>query len=161
METINSQIKNYKLLLQQGEAQRVYKFLLSYIMSLKAHFSKSDKYSIGNVSPGYMDYTYFPFFDDYLREHKLRFGIVLNHEKIQIELWLMGQNADIQNKYWARLKDSEWNKDRDAMPQYSVLEVVLVANPSFDDLDSLTQQIEERAQVEVEKIVNYLKIEQA
>ena len=38
------------------------------------------------------------FINEFLRERKLRFGIVLNHEKMKFELWLMGQNAGIQKK---------------------------------------------------------------
>lgn len=159
MKAINNQIANYKTLLQAEEIQRAYKFLLNYVGNIRAYFLKSDKYAVGNISPGYMDYTYFPFFDEYLREHKLRFGIVLNHKQMQFELWLMGQNEVIQKEYWAKLKDTEWNKDRTERPQYSVLEVVLVENPDFEDLDVLTKEIENRAVSEVQKIVNYLKKE--
>ena len=41
-----------------------------------------------------------PFFNESLRSHKLRFGIVLNHEKLSFELRFMGQNVEIQKKYW-------------------------------------------------------------
>lgn len=45
----------------------------------------------GNISSGYMDYSYFPFTTtDFLRTHKLRFGAVLNHPQMRFELWLMG-----------------------------------------------------------------------
>lgn len=58
-----------------------------------------------------MDYTYFSFFNEYLKNHKLRIGIIINHEKMQFELWLMGQNASIQKEYWEIFKDTNWNKD--------------------------------------------------
>lgn len=88
---------------------------------LKARFP--GQYSTGNISLGHLDYTYFPFFNTYLRQHKLRFGIVLNHMEMRFELWLMGQNASVQEKYWELLKNTDWNKDIEAMPLYSVLEV--------------------------------------
>ena len=61
-------------------------------------------------------YTYFPVFNQFLRNQKLRFGVVLNHEKMQFEFWLMGQNADVQRAYWELLKDSVWNSGRKEMP---------------------------------------------
>ncbi|HIU75796.1 MAG TPA: hypothetical protein IAC62_07935, partial [Candidatus Pelethocola excrementipullorum] len=120
----NDYVAIYKAQLAKGDIQIAYERLIKYVMLLKAQFSKvfSGKYQTGNVSPGYMDYTYFPFFDDYLRSNKLRFGIVLNHEKMRFELWLMGQNADVQTEYWDLLKTTEWNKEQIVMPKYSVLE---------------------------------------
>ena len=67
-KSLNEYIAAYKGLLEQGDIQIAYENLCKYVMTLKAHFSKkfSDRYSFGNVSPGYMDFTYFPFFDDFL-----------------------------------------------------------------------------------------------
>ncbi len=82
----NEIIANYKDLLEKGEVQIAYKTLLDYVWFLKSHFSKvlSEKFSFGNVSPGYMDFTYFPFFDTFLRSRKLRFGIVLSGIKVKV-----------------------------------------------------------------------------
>lgn len=159
MKAFNNYIAIYKQQLGNEDIQKAYAGLLKYVMTLKAHFSKklSYKYSFGNVSPGYMDFTYFPFFDDFLRERKLRFGIVLNHKKVYFELWLMGQNIEIQKKYWDLLKTSQWNKDRTTMPKYSVLEFVLVENPDFDKLDMLTQEIEKKATHFLEDIINHIR----
>ena len=159
MKKLNDYIAEYKKQLSQGYIQQAYVGLMKYMMSLKAHFVKnlSDKYSVGNISPGYMDFSYFPFFNDFLRERKLRFGIVLNHEKLRFELWLMGQNASVQHTYWSILKKSEWNKHQTTMPEYSVLEAVLVESPDFDKPDVLTQDIEcEALRLSIE-ITDYLK----
>lgn len=59
-----------------------------------------------------MDYTYFAFYDEYLRSQQLRFGIVLNHHQMQFELWLMVQNAERQIFYWEKLKELEWNREK-------------------------------------------------
>lgn len=155
----SSYISVYKKHLEAGEIQIAYEALVKYVMSLKAHCEKvfANQYSFGNVSPGYLDFTYFPFFDDYLRSEKLRFGIVLNHREMRFELWLMGQNAEIQKKYWALLKDSPWNQHRTTMPKYSVLEAVLVELPDFDHLDDLTLKIEQTAASISNEILEYMK----
>lgn len=159
MEKLGDYIAIYKEQLDKGDIQKAYTELIKYVLSLKSHLSKdlSHNFSFGNVSQGYMDYTYFYFFNDFLRENKLRLGVVLNHEKIRFELWLLGQNAEVQNTYWDLLKTTKWNKDQSVMPRYSVLEVVLEPNPDFNNLDVLTAKIEKETIKISNEIIEYLK----
>ncbi|MHC6201989.1 DUF7000 family protein [Breznakiellaceae bacterium SP9] len=156
---LNDYVHIYKEELAKGQIQIIYEFLLKYMMSLKIDFEKdlSKQYSFGNISPGYMDFTYFPFFNDYLRNEKLRFGIVLIHKEVRFELWLMGQNAEIQKKYWEILKKSKWNKGRTEMPKYSVLEESLVENPNFSELDTLSKEILEKTIHATDEVIKYIK----
>ena len=158
-KSLNDYIAVYKGLLGQGDIQIAYESLRKYVMALKAHFTKksADKYSLGNVSPGYMDFTYFPFFNGFLRSRKLRFGIVLNHQKMRFELWLMGQTAEHQAHYWELLKNTKWNKDRSVMPQYSVLEAILIEEPDFNHLDALSAEITNRAIRIAEEVQDFIK----
>ena len=155
---INFCISLYKEQVNKSDIQKTYMFLLKYVMQVKASFEKSfsQVYSCGYVSPGYMDYSYFSFFNDYLRDKKLRFGIVLNHSEMRFELWLMGQNKEIQNRYWDMLEASTWNQGRTAKPQYAELEIVLVNNPDFESIDELTVDIIDRAVDEADKVIAYL-----
>lgn len=143
MKTLNDYIKIYKEQLDKGDIQEAYSRLVKFVMKLNSTFSAdlSDKYSFGNLFKGYMDYTYFYFSNDFLKKRKLRFGLVLNHPQMRFEIWLLGQNMEIQDKYWQLLKTSKWNKDRTNRPQYSVLEAIVIENPDFNDLDKLTQQL--------------------
>ena len=147
VQNIDKCISVYQSQLEQGDIQRAYHYLLRYVMYLKTQFSDSlsGRFSFGNVSPGYMDFTYFPFFDDYLRERKLRFGIVLNHRALRFELWLMGQNTTVQKAYWNELKNSAWNAGRTEMPRYSILEAVLLEASNFRQADLLATQVKEEA----------------
>lgn len=159
MKDLNGYVSLYKEQLKKGDIQKAYKGLIRYVMSLKSHLSRTlaERYSFGNVSLGYLDYTYFYCIDSYLREKKLRFCIVLNHEKMQFELWLVGQNSEVQKKYWNILKDTEWNKYQTSMPKYSVLEVILIENPDFNNLSLLTEQIEKEIIPITDEIIGYLK----
>ena len=163
MATMKSDIKDcvaaYKQQLAASDIRIAYEFLIKYVMELKAAFEKmySAKYSSGNVSPGYMDFTYFPFSDTYLREKKLRFGIVLNHKAMSFELWLLGRNAEVQKRYWNRLKTAKWNKNQPTMPKYSVLEATLIDNPDFSDTDALTIEIIDAADSLASEIIQYIK----
>ena len=159
MSEINACISVYKEQIKSGEVQKAYSFLLKYVMQIKASFEKafSKEYSCRNVSPGYMDYSYFPFANEYLRGKKLRFGIVLNHSEMRFEIWLMGQNKEIQDRYWDILKASKWNKARTERPQYAELEIILIDNPNFEKIDELTDDVINRAVIEAEEIIAYLK----
>ena len=157
-KSTNDCVKIYKAQLEKGDIQVAYERLVKYVLTLKAHCQKehSSSYSFGNVSPGYMDYTYFPFFDGFLRSRKLRFGIVLNHRKMCFELWLMGQNAEVQKQYWALFKTTKWNQGRIAMPKYSILEIVLLKTPDFDHLEILSSEIEKAAFSYAKEIMTYI-----
>lgn len=154
-KSINEYVAIYMSQLEKGDIRIAYEWLMKYVMALKTHCANKylDRFSFGNVSPGYMDFTYFPFFDEYLRGKKLRFGIVLNHQQMQFELWLMGQNADVQREYWDILKTSEWNQGRETMPKYSVLETVLAVKPDFNDTDALSAKIGKDAMETAEEIL--------
>ena len=158
-KTFNDYAHIYGAQVRQGDIQEAYMRLVKYVSTLKAHCSKQfgDEFTFGNTFQGYMDYTYFYFFDSFLRSQFLRFGVVLNHVEMRFELWLLGQNAKTQKKYWELLKDSKWNEHQTSMPKYSVLEVVLVEKPDFNNLDVLTQNIEKQVHCLSEEIIHFLK----
>jgi hypothetical protein len=156
---INSCISLYKEQINESDIQKTYTFLLKYLMQVKTSFEKafSKEYSCGYVAPGYMDYSYFSFTNDYLKNNGLRFGIVLNHNEMRFELWLLGQNKEVQNRYWDILKESKWNEGLTKKPQYAELEIVLVDTPDFENIDKLTADIINRAVKEADKVIVYLK----
>lgn len=84
-------------------------------------------------------------------------GLVLNHTKMQFEVWLLGQTIPIQEKYWEYFKSTKWNKSRTTRPQYSILETTLIANPNFNDLDELSQQIENQLLLVTDEIIQDIK----
>lgn len=151
---IQKSLDIYKEQLSYGYIRTAYLALTKYVAELKSKFSP--QYKTGNISFGYLDYTYFPFFDQYLRNQKLRFGIVLNHKKMQFELWLMGQNADVQRKYWEILKDSVWNNKKE-IPKYSILEIVLETQIDFNNKANMTQNIIHHSETLALEIQEYLK----
>lgn len=152
---ISKSIQIYKEQLENGYIQEAYIVLTKYVSELRSKFQK--EFTTGNISFGYLDYTYFPYSNDYLRETKLRYGIVLNHQKMQFELWLMGQNAYIQKEYWDILKNTKWNKHRDTMPKYSVLEVCLENNIDFANKEEMTASIVSKAMALSKEILLFLE----
>lgn len=157
-KSLNKQVKMYQELLHAGDIEIAYVALRKFVSTLRAGCAKKfPQYTVGSVFPSYMDYTYFYFYDDFLKEHKLRFGLVLNHQKMRFELWLLGQNEKVQANYWTLLKDSQWNKQLTERPIYSVLEVVLVEAPNFDELAQLEEMILQQTANYTKKIEHYLQ----
>lgn len=159
MKKLNNYVAAYKEQLKKGDIQEAYSGLVKYVMKLKTALSKNllESYSFGNLFQGYMDYTYFYYSNDFLQKRKLKLGLVLNHSKMQFEVWLLGQTIPIQEKYWQFFKATKWNKGRTTKPKYSILEAVLVENPDFNDLDLLSEQIENKLVIISSRIVDDIK----
>ena len=147
MTSLHECIVEYKKQLKKGAIQVAYKGLIEYMMRLKMHLKNKypEYYVPGNFYHGYMDMTYFSFFPESLKKRKLKVGIVFVHETFRFEVWLFGINKQIQAKYWKLFKESDWNKYH-IVPTTKgydgIVDTVLVENPDFSDLDSLTKQIE-------------------
>jgi hypothetical protein len=159
MKDLNYYVQSYKEQLQKGEIQEAYTRLVKYVTRLGTTLSKNltESYSFGSLFQGYMDYTYFYYQNDFLKERKLKMGLVLNHTKMQFEVWLLGQTIPIQEKYWQYFKTTKWNKNRTTKPQYSILETVLIENPNFSDLDMLSKQIEDSLVLVTKEIIEDIK----
>jgi len=147
METFNQYMEEYKKEMKKGTIRNAYKGLMEYIMGLRTHFkNKYPDYFVSGLYPGYMDMTYFSFSPESLKDRKLKIAIVFVHDTVRFEVWLSGQNKEIQREYWKLFKENNWNK-YNVVPTTegfdSIIEHVLVHNPDFSDLDKLTEQIEE------------------
>ena len=89
--------------------------------------------------------TYFSLFPESLKRRKLKIALVFIHDRFRFEVWLSGSNRNVQSKYWKLLKESDWNKYHLASNPKGVdyvIDHILINNPDFSDLDTLTRQIE-------------------
>ncbi|MBU3011114.1 hypothetical protein KO506_06850 [Polaribacter vadi] len=159
MENLNKYVSIYKEQLEKGDILIAYNELVKFVMKLRTDFIKSlsDQYSFAGILHGYMDYTYFYYSNDFLKSKKLKLGLVLNHLEMRFEVWLLGNTIPNQKKYWELLKATKWNKDKTEMPKYSILETTLVENPDFNNLNALTEQIENEMIKVSDEILDYLK----
>lgn len=149
-KSLNEYKKDYKRQIEIGNIPKAYKGLMSFMKNLRTYFVNNFTvdYVIGSIYSGDMTITYFPFTPKTLKEQKLKIAIVFNHQKVRFEIWLAGQNKQIQKKYWEIFKGSDWNKYH--IPStiddgFSIVDNVLIENPNFDNLEILTEQIETRA----------------
>jgi len=147
MESFHEYINEYRKQLEKGAIKEAYKGLMEYIMGLRTYFKNKypDYFVSGSIYYGYMDMTYFSFFPKSLKIRKLKIAIVFIHDTFRFEVWLAGYNKQVQSKYWKLFRESDWNKYHIVSTTKgvdSIIEYILVDNPDFSDLDTLTKQIE-------------------
>lgn len=154
----DSYIDTYRKQLESGDIQKAYRGLIDYMMALKSHLIRQHPdYVAGHFYPGYLDVTYFSFTPELLKSKQLKIVIVLEHEKMQFVVCLAGQNKQISKHYREVFKENSWQKYAiSSDPQVSVVESVLVATPSFGDLDVLTEQIETKVVKFSKDMLDYL-----
>ena len=155
---IASRIADYKKALASGDIQKTYQTLVGVVQSLRTEFAKAfgDEFAVAHILHGYIDVTYFYLQNAYLKKNKLKFAIVLNHQQVAFELWLLGQTKDVQIRYWESLKDLDWVNEN-AMPKYSIAEIQLLADPDFDNLERLSESIREAFVDRSREIIDTLK----
>ena len=161
MESFNKYISEYKKQIEKGDIVKAYRGLMCYIMDLRNYLSnRYTDYSVsGSLYFGYMDMTYFSFTPVDLRERKLKVALVFIHDKIRWEIWLAGNNKQIQANYSRLFQERGWNKypiSPSGKGVDSIIEYVLVDKPDFDDLDTLTAKIEAGALKFTRDIQNFL-----
>ena len=160
-ESLNDYMRIYKEQIDNGYIKKAYKGLMNFIMDLRSHFAKkySDDFIIGNISKGYMDYTYFPIVPKSIKYLKVKFAIVFIHHEMRFGISLGGQNRQIQKHFWKIFKESDWNEYQ--IPStldenLTIVYNVLVEKPDFNDLYNLTKQIESKSMKFIEDITAIL-----
>ena len=161
MESFHEYMNEYKKQLKKGDVKKAYQGLMEYFRELRSYFKNKypDHFVSSSIYYGYMDMTYFSFFPQSLKRRKLKVAIVFIHDTFRFEVWLAGYNKQVQTKYWKLLTESDWNKYR--IPSTtkgvdSILEYILVNNPDFSDLDTLTNQIEKGTLKFINDVENFL-----
>lgn len=161
MGSLQSTMYEFRVQLQKGIIQQAYKGLMDYMWSLKSYFNgRHPEYSsTGTMYHGYMDMTYIPLFPESLKRRNLKIAIVFNFERFRFEVWLSATNKTVQAEYWKLFKESGWSKYlliNLGKGVDSILEHVLVQEPDFDDLDSLTATIERETIDFIENIEKFV-----
>ena len=161
MESFQEYMNEYRKQLEKGAINKAYKGLMEYIMSLRTHFKNKypDYFVSGSIYSGYMDMTYFSFFPKSFKDRKLKIAIVFIHEAFRFEVWLAGNNKQVQSKYWQLFKESDWNKYHIVSTTQgvdSIVEHILVDDPDFNDLDTLTVQIERESLKFIKDIESFI-----
>ena len=145
-KNINQEVEKYQKIIREYSMSTTYKFLLAYMNKLQKEFNNelSHIFSVNKVLNGYLDYTYFYFTNEFLKDRKLKLAIVYNHQENCFNLWLLGTIKQSQINYWNKFKNTEWNNEESMSPWY-VLSVDLISKPNFLEIEKLTELIIEES----------------
>jgi hypothetical protein len=157
MESLQESVVEYKKQIEKGYIQKAYRGIMDYIMYLRTHIkNRYPELSVGNMYSGYMDMTYFPLFPKILKSKKLKIAIVFIHETCRFEVWLSGNNRQVQQNIRELIRDNNWEIYRmDPKNADSIIENLLDANPDFSDQDALTKKIETSTMTFIKEIEGF------
>jgi hypothetical protein len=153
-------MEEFQKQLRDGSIQKAYRALLSYMLSLRAHFKNSYPDSaVSGLYQGTMDMTYFALFPPSLKHRNLKIAIVFNYEAFRFEAWLAGSNRQVQRQYWELFRDSQWTDYRIVTPATgvdSIVECDLATDFDFNDPAALTSSIGAAAAAFINDIEGFL-----
>lgn len=139
-------LSEYKELLQTTNLRKGYQEFIKLFRYIRVSLEKNmSEYKFqGNIVENGMDYSYFLFTSESLKEKGLKIAIVFVHSNFQFEVWLSGYNRNYQLKYYDLLKGKNIPfqlTDNPARKDY-ILRVVLEENVDISDADLLTERIQ-------------------
>ncbi len=156
MQSIQDDMQAFRAQLEHGSLQKAYRALLSYMLSLRAHFiDLYPDYAVSGLYQGYLDMTYFALIPPSFKPRGLKIAIVFNYGAFRFEAWLAGRDRKVQREYWKRFKDSHWAEYRVVAPGRgidSIVECDLVQDIDFERQDALTSSIESAAAAFIEEM---------
>jgi hypothetical protein len=142
MASLQQAIDRYTSLLADGELQRAYKGILSYMASLQTQLTERFPSCAGGaLYQGYMDMTYFALTPPELRERKLKIALVYLHVEHRFELWLAANNRALQAetaKVLSAVPLGEYRVTPPAPGVDAVIEKIVLAEPDFDQPERMT-----------------------
>lgn len=149
MESLNDKLTEYHKQLQSGTIREAYQALMRFVSTLKNYVQQENPtYQVaGHLHQGTMDITFFAFYTAVLKSEKLKIVVLFNHKDFRFEVWLCGQNKQVQQKYWEIFSGSDWDKctiSAGTKDGFSIVEQVLDSTPDFDDLEGLKKNLSEK-----------------
>ena len=145
MPSLQQAVARYTSALSDGEFQRAYKGILSYMAALQAALTaRFPACATGALYQGYLDMTYFALTPPALRDKKLKIALVYLHAEHRFELWLAANNRALQAETAQKLAAVPLGKYRLTNPAPGVdaiIETVATGEPDFDRLDALTETL--------------------
>mgnify|MGYP001806460675 CR=1 FL=1 len=138
--------------------QELNQFFKSLITYLKRHYIED--YYIGSVFSDNKNIVYFPITPYELKKQKLKIAIVYNLKALRFEVWLAGQNKQIQKHYWEIFKDSDWNTyhiPQSITDSFSIVDSVLIKDPDFNKSEQMIEEIESKSLEFIKEVEEVLK----
>lgn len=160
MEPMNDFINEYTKQLSKGQIQKAYKGIMTFMSGLKKYMeNKYPEYTSSALYFGYMDMTYFAFTPLELKKNNLKIAVVYLHEQNKFEVWLGGGNRKVQAEYIEKLRHMDiggYKLSRINPGVDSIIELQIIEQPNFDQVEELMQKVESKTIGFAEDILSIL-----
>lgn len=160
MNTLDEDIQELRIRLDDGSIQRAYRGIVSYMSRLRTVFAdQQGERAVSGLYQGYFDMTYFALFPDALKARDLKLAIVFNYETFSFEVWLAARNRKMQKRYWELLLNAGYKKHSLIKPAVgidAIVTAVLTTEYSMEAESNLTAQIIESVTAFEHHIVAFL-----
>ncbi len=160
MNTLDEDIQELRIRLNDGLIQRAYRGIISYVSRLRTVFvEQQGERAVSGLYQGYFDMTYFAVFPDALKVRDLKLAIVFNYETFSFEVWLAARNRKVQKRYWELLLNTGYKKHSLVEPAVgidAIVIAVLTAGCSLESERNLTAEIIEGVTAFEHDIVAFL-----
>lgn len=139
-------LSGYKELLRTTNIVECYQEFIKLFRYVRVVLEKSmPEYKFqGSIVENGMDYSYFLFTNDHLKEKGLKIAVVFVHREFQFKVWLSGFNRKYQSKYYDLLKGKTIPFELTDNPTRNdyILSVTLERSVDISDGSLLIKEIE-------------------
>ena len=162
MDSLNDQVEVYTRLLAEGNIQKAYKGIVTFMSALRALFAQRfEDCAVGALYQGYMDMTYFACTPPTLKTHQLKIAVVYLHEDNALEVWLAGANRSVQADFIRRvsgLEISDLTLHKVAPGEDAIVSRLIAQRPDFDRPEALTAAVEDSVRKFIARVETLLAL---
>lgn len=110
MKINSNYINDYEQIIKTTNLQKGYQEFVKFFRSLKTYLEKEmhEFTFTNNIVENNMDYSYFQFTGNELKEKGLKIVIAFVHKNFDYQIWLSGVNRKKQNEYYNKLKNKQF-----------------------------------------------------
>lgn len=149
-------IKGYEHIIKGTSLQRDYQEFIKFFRYLRVYLEKemSEFKFTGNIVENNMDYSYFQFSNEKLKNKGLKIVVVFVHKTCSYEVWLSGINRKIQVEYHKELinSSSKYTLTTDPTRLDYILKHIIISDCDYSNIDRLLDEIKSKTLVFIDDI---------
>ena len=149
MKFDSSLLKTYRTLLETTDLQRAYQEFIRLFRYLRGELERqlTDCRFQSGISENAMDYAYFSFTNQTLRECGLKLAVAFVYKDFQLEVWLSGVNRDAQRRWASQLKNCPRPVEAAADPAHTDYLLRLPVQADLSDGDAVVAAIKKAVEI--------------
>ena len=141
-------IDEYEKIIKTTQLQKGYQEFIKLFRYLRNRLqSEMPEYMFSSgIVENNMDYSYFQFTNNVLKDLRLKIVIVFLHAEFKYEIWLSGYNRKTQSTYYEKLKKEKlvFELTKDPCRLDYILKEPLINDPDCSDIEKMFSTIKSK-----------------